>query len=221
VSVRWLLLVVVAVPLVLIGGPYIFFHLAGGSSAPPLTLPVGPGGTTGPVTGTWTVTRPSQAQYRVAETLLGQHHLAVGSTSKVSGTIIIQGATITYAHFRVDMGSVSSDQAGRDVMFRDHILATYSHPYGDFDLTQPIDLNSVPGPNQRVDVTAVGKLALRGVTQPVNFPLSAERDGNEIVVNGSLRIRFAEWHIPNPSFGVAQVGDYGTIGVLLYLQMSK
>lgn len=219
--VRWLVIVVVAVPLVLIGGPYIYFHFAAGSSAPPLTLPVGPGGTTGPVTGTWTVVKPSQAQYRVAEVLLGQHHIAVGSTSKVSGTVKIEGATITYAHVRVDMGSVSSDQAGRDVMFRDYILDTYSHPYGYFDLTRPIDLDSVPGPNQRVSVTAAGNLSLRGVTQPVNFPLTAERDGREIVINGSLQIHFARWHIPNPSFAVTQLGNVGTIDVLLYLQMSK
>jgi polyisoprenoid-binding protein YceI len=214
-------IVVIAVPLLLIGGPYIYFHLDSGSSAPPLTLPVGPGGTTGPVTGTWAITKPSQAQYRVAETLLGQHHIAVGSTSKVSGTVIIEGATITYTHVRVDMGNVTSDQAGRDVMFRDHILDTSSHPYGYFDLTHPIDLNTVPGPNQRVNVNAVGNLSLRGVSQPVNFPLTAERDGNEIVVNGSLQIPYSEWHIPNPSFGVAQLGSFGTIVLLLYLQMTK
>jgi polyisoprenoid-binding protein YceI len=216
-----LVIVVLAVPLLLIGGPYVYFHFAAGRSAPPLTLPVGPGGSTGPVNGTWAVIKPSQAQYRVTETLLGQRHVAVGTTSKVSGTILIEGATITYAHIRVDMGSVSSDQAGRDVMFRDHILSTSSHPYAYFDLTQPIDLGSVPGPNQRVTVTAAGKLSLRGVTQPVNFPLTAERDGYEIAVNGSLPIRYSEWHIPNPSFGVAQLGSFGTIAVLLYLQMSK
>ena len=60
-----------------------------------------------------------------------------------------------------------------------------------------------------------------GVTQPVSFPLVAERDGAEIVINGSLQIRYAEWHIPNPSFGVAQLGGNGTIGLLLYLQESK
>jgi polyisoprenoid-binding protein YceI len=216
-----LVIVLIAVPLVLIGGPYIYFHFASGSSAPPLTLPVGPGGTTGPVTGTWAVTKPSQAQYRVTETLLDQQHVAVGSTSKVSGTVIIEGATIIYTHIRVDMGSVTSDQAGRDVTFRDHILDTSSHPYGYFDLTHPIDLNSVPGPNQRVNVTAVGNLALRGVSKPVNFPLTAERDGDEIVVNGFLEIRYSDWHIPNPSFGVAQLGSFGTIGLLLYLQMTK
>gem|GEM_PF-3647596 len=36
-------------------------------------------------------------------------------------------------------------------------------------------------------------------------------------MEGSLQIRFGLWHIPNPSFAVAKVGNTGTIEVLLYL----
>jgi polyisoprenoid-binding protein YceI len=206
----------VAIPLVLIGGPFIFFHFADGSSAPPLTLPVGPGGSSGPVTGDWTLTKPSQVQYRVDEILLGQTHTAVGSTEKVSGSMIIAGQTVTYVHVKVDMASVTSDQVSRDVQFRDYILKTGTYPNAYFTLTQPIELGAIPATGQTVSKSTVGSLTLRGMSREVEFPLVAEREGNEIVVNGSLRIRFSLWHIPNPSFGVAQVGQYGTIGVLLY-----
>jgi polyisoprenoid-binding protein YceI len=211
--------VVVAIPLILVGAPYLYIHFADGTEAPPLTLPVGPGGTSGPVTGTWTVSKPSQVQYRIAEDLLGQHHIAVGSTTKVSGTVVIAGATITYAEIKVDMGDVTSDQTGRNVAFRDFILDTGSHPHGDFTLTKPIDLGTVPATGHTVTVQAVGTLTLRGVTRPVTFPLVAEREGDQIVINGSLQIQFSLWHIPNPSFAVAQVGKFGTIGVLLYLDL--
>lgn len=200
----------------LIAGPFIFFHFVEGSPPPPLTLPVGPGGTTGPVNGTWKLGGASQVGYRVAEILLGQHHTAVGRTDKVTGNMTIVGATVTSARFSVDMASVKSDQTGRDTVWRDQIMDTSSHPSASFTLTEPVDMTTVPGPGKTLSIDAVGTLSLRGVSRQVTFPLTAERSGSDIVVNGSLQIQFGLWHIPNPSFAVTQVGNVGTIEVLLY-----
>jgi polyisoprenoid-binding protein YceI len=193
-----LVLLVVAV-----ASPAIYFHIEG--AAPKrLSLPVGPGGAVGPVNGTWAVAPPSEVQYRVAEILFGQHHTAVGTTDKVRGTVTIKGATVTSAQFIVDMASVRSGAAGRDVQFRDSIMDTVAYPDG-------------PAERQIVDADAVGQLTLRGRARTVSFPLRLERYGNGVDASGGLTIRFALWGIPNPSFVVARVGSTGTIDVLLHL----
>jgi polyisoprenoid-binding protein YceI len=212
----WFAAGVVVFALVVVGGPWLYFHIQG-AAPKQLTLPVGPGGTTGPVNGTWKVSSPSEVQYRVQEILFNQHHTAVGTTSKVTGTMTIVGATVTSAQFKVDMGSVESDQAGRNVTFDDEIMDTSTYPDAYFTLTHPIDLIRVPGPGQVVSVIAQGNLTLRGKSRVVSFPLKAERDGAGIDVNGSLTIHFDAWGIPNPSFAIAQVGSIGTIDILLHL----
>lgn len=205
-----------ALALVVVAGPAIFFAIEG-PAPKPLALPANPGASVGPISGTWTVAPPSEAEYRVAEILFGQHHIAVGTTSKVQGYLTIQGTTVTSAHFSVDMASVRSGVAGRDSQFSGWIMDTQTYPKGYFNLLKPIHLGKVPGEHQVVKVDAVGDLVLRGKSREVSFPLRAERYGKGIDVNGSLTIRFGLWGIPNPSFTITRVGSTGTIGVLLHL----
>jgi len=58
--------------------------------------------------------------------------------------MVISGTTVDAADFTVDMTSVTSDQAGRNVQFRDYILKTGTYPHAEFRLTEPIQLRSVP-----------------------------------------------------------------------------
>lgn len=205
-----------ALVFVVVAAPAIFFRIEG--PAPKrLTLPVGPGGTVGPVNGTWTVASPSEVQYRVTEILFGQRHVAVGTTSKVHGSLTIEGATVTSAQFSVDMSSVRSGTAGRDSQFSGWIMDTSSYPKGYFTLVKAIDLGKVPSERHTVGLEAVGKLVLRGRSRTVKFPLRVERYGNGIDANGALTIHFGLWGIPNPSFAITRVGNTGTIEVLLHL----
>jgi polyisoprenoid-binding protein YceI len=230
ISLRWALIMLVVVAVVVVGGPFVFFHFVEGSSPAPLRLPSagsaksgapGPGSgplVPGPVTGTWTASTGSQAGYRVEEVLFGQQHTAVGRTTKVSGKIVISGATVTSAAITVDMASVKSDQPSRDAQFDGHIMETYKYPDATFRLTAPIDLGSiVPAVGSPISVRATGDLSLRGDTQSVTFSLSAERVESGIDVNAEIPVTFSRWHIPNPSFAVAQVGSTGDIEVLLDL----
>jgi polyisoprenoid-binding protein YceI len=202
-------------------GPLAYFRLQG--KAPPrLSLPPATGVSAGPVaagpvSGTWTVTTGSEAGYRVQEILFGQSHTAVGRTSKVTGGMVISGTTVDAADFTVDMGSVTSDQSGRNVQFRDNILDTGKYPHATFRLTQPIQLGSVPSAGVVVTEPATGAFTLRGVTRVITFTLKAERIGDAIDLNAEIPITYSLWHIPNPSFAVAQVGKTGTIEVLLHL----
>ena len=209
-----------ALAFVALAGPAIFFRIEG--PAPKrLTLPVGPGGTVGPVNGTWAVAAPSEVQYRVAEILFGQRHIAVGTTSNVEGSLTIVGATVTSAQFSVDMASVRSGTAGRDSQFSGSIMDTQSYPKGYFTLAKAIDLGKVPSEQHVIPLHAVGELTLRGKSRTVAFPLRVERYGNGIDANGSLTIHYGLWGIPNPSFAITRVGSTGTIDVLLHLVRTR
>ena len=219
---KWVIVGLVALAALLIGGPYFFFNVIEGKAPGKLQLPAADGVSSGPVapgpvSGTWTVGAGSVAGYRVHEVLLGQSHTAVGRTSKVTGGLVISGTEVTAADFTVDMASVRSDTRSRDAQFSGFIMQTYNYPHGSFRLTSPIQLGSVPAVGQKVSVPATGDLTLRGVTRPVTFTLNAERLQGAIDINAEIPVTFSLWHIPNPSFAVAELGKTGTIEVLLHL----
>ncbi len=60
-----------------------------------------------------------------------------------------------------------------------------------------------------------GELTLRGTTKTVTVELDATRSGERIHVSGSIPITFADWGIPNPSFGPASTEDHGELEFLL------
>jgi hypothetical protein len=49
------------------------------------------------------------------------------------------------------------------------------------------------------------------VTRTVAFKVTGSRSGGAIEVSGSIPIRFADWGIPNPSFGPVTTEDHGIL----------
>jgi putative membrane protein len=220
-KVRYIFGSVAGIAVLAVAGPAIFFHVIEGPAPAPLSLPnltaqvgqIVPG----PVSGSWTIGPGSLAGYRVDEVLLGQHHTAVGRTPHVTGGVVISGSTIAAAAFSIDVGSIKSDQPSRDAQFKGYIMEPYKYPHASFVLTQPIALGRIPAPGQIIRETATGRLTLRGVTRTVTFPVQAERLSGGIDLTARILITFSDWHIPNPSFAVAEVGNTGTVEVLLDL----
>lgn len=222
---RWLLLGVVAVAVLAVAGPYVYIHFIEGKAPKRLSLSSqNSTGTTDasadasaanvPLDGAWKVTTGSQAGYRVKEVLFGQNNEAVGRTSAVTGDATIAGTKVSAANITVDLTQVASDQARRDSQFQHRIMDTSSNPTATFKLTQPVDLPSTTG---RVSVKATGDLTLHGVTKSAVADLQAERSGNTIRVSGSIPVTFADWNIPNPSFGPVSTDDKGLIEFLVVL----
>jgi polyisoprenoid-binding protein YceI len=220
---KWVVVALVATAAVLIGGPYLFFAVFEGSPPGVLHLPPATGAASGPlqpgpVSGTWVIGPGSLAGYRVHELLFGQSHTAVGRTAKVTGGLVISGTQVSAADFTVDMASVKSDQGARDVQFRGFIMETSDYPHATFQLTSPIQLTAIPDVGRTITAQAMGDLTLRGVKRPIAFSLTAERlDADRIDLNAEIPISLSDWHIPNPSFAVAQVGNNGVLEVLLSL----
>jgi polyisoprenoid-binding protein YceI len=225
---RWLIGTVVVLALVVVGGPFVFFHFIEGPAPPPLslssesstTLPKDTTATSGvsaSVTGVWDATSGSQAGYRVQEILFGQSHTAVGRTSAVTGNLTIADTTVTAARFSVDLTKVTSDESLRDEQFQGRIMDTAMYPTATFVLTHPITLGAVPAEGAEITEQATGTLTMHGVTRPVNFRLTARRSGDLIEVSGSIPITFADWNISNPSGGPAETGNSGIMEFLINL----
>lgn len=198
---------------------------AGGSgTTAPATSATGPATTTAGgaaqagIDGTWTATPTSELGYRVKEVLFGQDAEGVGRTNAVTGSIDIAGTTVTGGSFTVEMATVKSDSSQRDNQFRNRIMDTSTHPTATFKLTQPIELGTVPAEGQQITATATGDLTLRGTTKSVTFPVTARLSNGQVQVNGTIPIVFAEWNIPNPSFGPAQTEDNGVLEFLLVFE---
>jgi polyisoprenoid-binding protein YceI len=225
-KLRWLVGTPLAVLVLLVGGAWFYTHVVEGKAPDRLALSdtspsAGPtGGTPVAADGTWTATSASQVGYRVDEVLFGSHATAVGRTSKVTGTLVVAGTDVTKASFTVDMASVASDRERRDGQYRNRIMETSRFPTSSFELTRPIALKALPANGVTVSATATGRLTLHGQTKDVTFAVKAKRDGAAIQVNGSIPVVFADWGIPDASFGPAQVEDHGTLEFLLVFARS-
>lgn len=232
---KWIIGIVVVALLVVVGGPFVYFHFIETKAPPKLSISTvtvpstaaATGTTTGssstaaaPLAGTWKISTGSIVRYRVKETLFGQSATAVGSTSTVTGSLTIAGTQLTKADFTVDMTTVKSDRSQRDDQFQGRIMDTSDFPTGTFTLTSPISLAPVAKDGVEADHTAKGKLMLHGKTNDVTLTLQTKRTGNVIVVVGSTPITFSDYDIGNPSGGPASVGNSGTLEFALQFQPS-
>ena len=170
---------------------------------------------TGDVGGTWTVSTDSQVGYRVKETLAGLDTEGAGRTSSISGTMTIDGTTLTATDLTVDMTTFASDDSRRDSQFDGRIMQVAQFPTATFTLTAPVEIGTIPTDGSSVQVQATGDLTVHGVTRPVTFDLTAKETGGRIGVVGSTEITFADYDIDNPSNGFAETGDTGTLELQL------
>ena len=153
------------------------------------------------VSGSWTVASGSQAGFRVREKLasLPAQSDAVGRTSDVSGTIVIDGTSVTSADFDVDLTTLKSDPAEprRDNKIPG-ALQTDQFPKATFTLTSPIDIGSA---TTTATVGATGDLTIHGVTKPVTIPIQATLIDDQLELVGKITFPMADFGITPPSIG--------------------
>ena len=233
---KWIIALPIAALLLVTAGTWTYIHVFSDDAPAPLTL----GGivsdnapattattaagdpSVAPVTpapasfdGTWTATSGSQAGYRVKEVLFGQSTEAVGRTGNVDGALTLSGAKVETADISIDLASVTSDKSQRDNQFRNRIMNVTRYPTATFKLTQ------LPANGATVTVPATGELTLHGTTKTVTTNLTAKRTGGTIQVNGTIPVVFADYGIPNPSFGPANTEDHGEIEFLVAFTKSN
>jgi len=238
---KWIIALPVVVLLLVTADTWTYIHVLssdaparltlGGAvpdNAPATTATTAAAGATGAATaapasfdGTWVATTGSQAGYRVKEVLFGQSTEAVGRTGTVDGALTLSGTTVRTADISIDLASVQSDKSQRDNQFRNRIMKVTQYPTATFKLTQPIDLATLPADGATVSVPATGELTLHGTKKAITTTISAKRSGGTIEVNGTIPVVFADYGIPNPSFGPAQTEDHGEIEFLIAFTKSN
>ena len=122
---------------------------------------------------------------------------------------------MTATDFTVEVATITSDSSRRDSQFSGPIMDTATHPTATFVLTSPIELGAIPADGEQITVQATGDLTLRGTTNSVTFPLTAEYANGRNGVFGNIPIVFADYGIPNPSNGFAVTGDDGLLEFVL------
>jgi len=155
--------------------------------------------------------------FRVAEQLSGiGSTTAVGRTPAVTGTMTIDGSSLTAASIEADMTQLTTDNSRRDRPAR-NALGTSQFPTATFTLTAPIDLGDAATTGAKTSVTATGDLTVKGVTKSVQFPLEAQLAGDTIVVVGSLDVAFRDFGITAPRAPIVlSLDDHGPIELQLF-----
>lgn len=182
----------------------------------------------GSLDGTWTVDTSigefsyedatgSFVGFRIAEELSGIGDTeAVGRTPDVTGTITIDGASISAVTIEAEMTTITTNESRRDDNVQSS-LDTDEFPTATFVLTEPIELPAAAESGEQIAVDAIGELTIHGVTQSVTFPLEAQLVDDTIVVVGSLDITFADYDVDLPSAPVViSVDDHGPIELQLF-----
>ncbi len=155
--------------------------------------------------------------FRIAEELgtIGETE-AVGRTPEVSGTLVIEGSTITGVDVEANLDAIITNDSRRDNRARG-ALNTSEFPVSAFRLTEPIELGGVPVDGEPITATAIGELTVNGVAKPVEFAIEAQLEGDLIVVVGNTNVVFADYGVEVPSAPiVVSVEDNGTIELQLW-----
>jgi len=222
--------VAAAVVVVLAIGGFLLWQVFGGSTPEAVSLsspslsPVASASGAAPASldGTWTIDDATGslaegtstfAGYRVQEELSGiGANTAVGRTQNVTGSMTIDGSTITDLSVSVDMTSLQSDDDRRDNQLHSRGLETDAFPTATFTLTEPIDVGTKPKQGQQIHVNATGDFTLHGVTKSVHVPITAQWSGDRVEAVASFDVALADYQITPPTgFLVLSIADTGTV----------
>ncbi len=177
----------------------------------------------GAIAGTWTVDTESGdfdyesatgsfVGFRIEEELRGiGSTTAVGRTGDVTGTMVIEGSTVTEASFDIDMTTITTNSSIRDDNVQD-ALETGEFPSASFVTTQPMELDEGAEFGEAVTSTAVGDLTVHGITNQISFAMEAQLVDGVVIAVGTTEITFSDYDVEVPNGGpVISVDDFGIL----------
>lgn len=135
----------------------------------------------------------------------------------MSGTVTVEGTTLTEATVEADLTALVSDEPRRDGRIQE-ALETERFPTATFTLTEPVELGADPTTGAQVSATAVGELTVHGVTRPVEVPLEAAFVDGLVVVTGSVDVTISDVDVTAPTAPIVlSVADTATVELQRYL----
>jgi polyisoprenoid-binding protein YceI len=175
--------------------------------------------------GTWKTISGSQAGYRMREVFVGgaAKSEAVGRTSDVSGTVILEATkgALQVRSVGVTVGTpgLKSDKPDRDAWLQQKALQTAVYLSARFESTEPLVIIPVPKDGETLSIEFSGRLTLHGVTKPVVLAVEARRTGDILDVVGSARVLLADFKIEAPVVpGIVSADDTGLLEFSLVLK---
>jgi polyisoprenoid-binding protein YceI len=218
------------------GLAYLYFFSSARTA--PKALSLSPAATSSPgssqaaatgVAGTWTVTKGSQAGYRVREQFAGQPtHEAVSRTSSVTGSVTVisangalQASALNFVVQLRDLASVDQVE-GFNVTQRDQLvqraLGTSQFPTATFQA----DSATLPGdPGAAlVKLSVPGRLTIHGTTKAVMAAVEVQSSGDQVHVAGSIPITYTDYGVSPPRAPFVTPETQATIEFTLVLARS-
>lgn len=174
------------------------------------------------IDGEWKVTnRPgsnhSSAGFTIDEVLPGERRTTSGSTKSVSGTVTIEGGTLTAGEIDVDMTAITSDSDVRDNNVRRKILLTDQYPNASFSVTEPVDLSGIPEDGAIAQIELTGDLTIMDQTNEITDTFDVARSGDRLLVAGDIHINRLDYGVETPEFVAASIDEEGEINIRLNL----
>lgn len=159
--------------------------------------------------------------YRVTEKLVANvvESTATGRTDNVTGTLTIDGTTVSDVTVTADLRDLESDNSFRDGRIHGSGLESDRYPEAKFVLTEPITLSKIPEAGETITAEATGNFTLHGVTKKVTIPIQGRWDGKDVQIVGNLPIVFGDYNISAPTAAaVASVDDHGEMEFQLFFK---
>ncbi|HVB09777.1 MAG TPA: YceI family protein [Bacillota bacterium] len=141
----------------------------------------------------------SKASYSVSELLLNQNinRTAVGTTSAVSGNLVVSGGQIQPSTVTVNLTGLTSDQARRDQYVQKNTLDTATYPNAVFAITGATGPALADG--QTVTLQLSGNMTIHGTTKPETFATQASMQGGTLHLVGTSSFTFEDFGMQPPT----------------------
>lgn|GEM_PF-1952733 len=143
----------------------------------------------------------STASYSVQEKFLDRNLdvVAVGTTSNITGELILDKGLFQSSTVVVDLQSLKSDQPRRDQKLRTTALETDKYPTAEFRVTGIAGAAPALADGQEVAFKLEGIMNLHGVEKPWTWDAKGVVEGDTLKLTATTKFNMAEFNIDPPN----------------------
>lgn len=160
----------------------------------------------------------SSATYSVQEKFANRNlpNLAVGTTSAVSGNLVLTEDGIGPSVVTVDVSTLRSDSGRRDNQLRGRYLESNKYPRAEFRITGTAGPAPAFAEGQETHFQLVGTMLLHGTEQAVTWEGRGTRTGETLVWNATTEFKLTDFNIEVPDIaGMLKADDWARVEVTL------
>lgn len=163
----------------------------------------------------------SKATYTVSEKFVNRDlpNDAVGTSSVISGELILAGGVLQPSTVSVDLRSLQSDSTRRDGVLRDRYLETGKYPLAVFAISGS-GATLVEGKETPVQLN--GKMTIHGVERPLVFTGTATLQGRELKLTAAAQFKLPDFGIAVPNIaGMLKADENVKVAVTLVAKKAQ